>query len=145
MLWGTGEERTLLRLLEGALDVSEYTDHVDVVRGFSWRGSSKSEVMQEQIYELFRMLSGLLIAGNYKVRSAAAACQSANRALASCAYNRQARARAHGLMRCMLPPKLVHILMHTAPRRRAHRLARSRSLCTDSRAPVASAQTRALP
>jgi hypothetical protein len=62
-----GEERTLLRLLEGALDVSEYTDHVDVVRGFSWR-SSKTETMQEQIYELFRMLSGLLIAGSYKVR-----------------------------------------------------------------------------
>jgi hypothetical protein len=61
----SGEERTLLKLLEGALEVSEYTDKVDVVRGWGWR-NSKSDVIGEEISDFFKNLMGLLVAGNYQ-------------------------------------------------------------------------------
>lgn len=59
------EERVYLRLLEGALEVSEYTDKVDVVRGWSW-GNSKLETMREEMGDLLQQLLGLAVAGNYK-------------------------------------------------------------------------------
>ena len=59
------EERVYLRLLEGALEVSEYTDKVDVVRGWSWR-NSKTETIREEIGDLLQQLLGLAVAGNYK-------------------------------------------------------------------------------
>jgi hypothetical protein len=59
------DERVYLRLLEGALEVSEYTDKVDVARGWSWR-NSKHDVIREEIGDLLQLILGLQIAGNYK-------------------------------------------------------------------------------
>ncbi|EKX41270.1 hypothetical protein GUITHDRAFT_96082 [Guillardia theta CCMP2712] len=59
----SGEERTLLKLLEGALEVSEYTDKVDVVRGWSFR-NTKADVIREEIADLLQLLLGLIVAGN---------------------------------------------------------------------------------
>jgi hypothetical protein len=59
------EERVYLRLLEGALDVSEYTDKVDVVRGWGWR-NSKLDTIREEIGDLMQQLLGLAVAANYK-------------------------------------------------------------------------------
>ena len=47
------------------MQVSEYTDNVDIVRGFSFR-TSKQDVMKEEVADLFQLLSGLLVSGNYK-------------------------------------------------------------------------------
>ena len=55
------EERRLLRLLEAALSVSEYTDKVDIA---SWR--SKSARIHAQIKDICAILSGLVVAQNYK-------------------------------------------------------------------------------
>ncbi len=52
-----------------ALQVSEYTDNVDVVRGYSWR-TSKGEVIQQELDDVFRLLGGLLVAGDFKARRA---------------------------------------------------------------------------
>ena len=57
----TSEERRVLRLLEGALNVSEYTDKVDVL---SWR--SKSGRITTQIKDLCAILCGLTVAQNFK-------------------------------------------------------------------------------
>lgn len=57
----TMEERRLLRLLEAALSVSEYTDKVDIA---SWR--SKSARIHAQIKDICAILSGLVVAQNYK-------------------------------------------------------------------------------
>lgn len=55
------DERRLLRLLEAALSVSEYTDKVDIA---SWR--SKSARIHAQIKDICAILSGLVVAQNYK-------------------------------------------------------------------------------
>ena len=59
------QDRVYLRLLEGALEVSEYTDKVDVVRGWGWR-NSKQDTIRDQISDLLQLLLGLVVAGNYK-------------------------------------------------------------------------------
>ncbi|TFK77738.1 hypothetical protein K466DRAFT_508157, partial [Polyporus arcularius HHB13444] len=58
----TLEERKLLRLLEAALSVSEYTDKIDTI-GF---GLSKAKRIVHQIRELCAILSGLLLSADYK-------------------------------------------------------------------------------
>lgn len=55
-------ERKYLRLLEAALSVSEYTDKVDTI-GF---GLSKPKRIVQQIRELCAILSGLVLATDYK-------------------------------------------------------------------------------
>lgn len=56
------EERHILRLLEAALQVSEYTDRVDI---FSHK--SKSKRIVEQLKEMCSVLTGLVIASDLKV------------------------------------------------------------------------------
>ena len=58
----TLEERKFLRLLEAALNVSEYTDKIDTI-GF---GYSKPKRIVHQIRELCAILSGLVLAADYK-------------------------------------------------------------------------------
>ncbi|KDQ13400.1 hypothetical protein BOTBODRAFT_33707 [Botryobasidium botryosum FD-172 SS1] len=55
-------ERKLLRLLEAALSVSEYTDKVDILAF-----ASKPKRIVNQIRELCAILSGLLLAADYKL------------------------------------------------------------------------------
>ena len=57
------EERKYLRLVEAALSVSEYTDKVDTL-GF---GLSKAKRIVHQIRELCAILSGLVLAADYKL------------------------------------------------------------------------------
>ena len=54
----TEEERSMLRVLEGALSVSEYTDKVDVLRG----GGNRSSRITAQLVDTFAVLSGLMLA-----------------------------------------------------------------------------------
>ncbi|CAO3678604.1 unnamed protein product [Umbelopsis ramanniana] len=56
------EERIKLRLLEAALNVSEYTDKVDIISY-----SSKSKRIVAQIKDFCAILSGLVVAGDYKL------------------------------------------------------------------------------
>lgn len=56
------EERHLLRLLEAALQVSEYTDRVDIL---SYK--SKTKRIVEQLKEICSVLTGLVIASDVKV------------------------------------------------------------------------------
>ncbi|KAF8656060.1 hypothetical protein AX16_002796 [Volvariella volvacea WC 439] len=58
----TMKERVFLRLLEASLNVSEYTDKIDVL-GF---GLSKAKRIVHQIRELCAIMSGLLLAADYK-------------------------------------------------------------------------------
>src|SRR5882762_1898951 len=55
-------ERKYLRLLDAALQVSEYTDKIDTL-GF---GLSKSKRIVHQIRELCSILSGLVLSADYK-------------------------------------------------------------------------------
>ncbi|KAI0309587.1 hypothetical protein OF83DRAFT_1071831 [Amylostereum chailletii] len=55
-------ERKMLRLLDAALQVSEYTDKIDTL-GF---GLSKAKRIVHQIRELCAILSGLMLAADYK-------------------------------------------------------------------------------
>ncbi|KAI0065731.1 hypothetical protein BV25DRAFT_1797799 [Artomyces pyxidatus] len=55
-------ERKMLRLLDAALQVSEYTDKIDTL-GF---GLSKAKRVVHQIRELCAILSGLMLAADYK-------------------------------------------------------------------------------
>ena len=55
-------ERKYLRLLDAALQVSEYTDKIDTL-GF---GLSKARRIVHQIRELCAILSGLVLAADYK-------------------------------------------------------------------------------
>lgn len=57
----SSEERKLLRLVEAALSVSEYTDVVDVI---SSRGRAKSRI-HAQIRDLCSILTGLAVANDY--------------------------------------------------------------------------------
>jgi Protein of unknown function (DUF2009) len=56
-----GDERRILRLLEGALNVSEYTDKVDIL---SYR--NKSARVHAQIKDLCAILCGLTVAQDFK-------------------------------------------------------------------------------
>lgn len=56
-------ERKYLRLLEAALQVSEYTDKIDTL-GF---GLSKAKRIVHQIRELCAILSGLVLSADYKL------------------------------------------------------------------------------
>jgi hypothetical protein len=58
----TLSERKYLRLLEAALQVSEYTDKIDIF-GLS---SSKTKRIVHQIRELCAILSGLVLSADYK-------------------------------------------------------------------------------
>ena len=55
-------ERKMLRLLDAALQVSEYTDKIDTI-GY---GMSKAKRIVHQIRELCSILSGLMLAADYK-------------------------------------------------------------------------------
>ncbi|KAI7857971.1 hypothetical protein BDC45DRAFT_434863 [Circinella umbellata] len=55
------EERKMLRLLESALNVSEYTDHID-----NESHTSKAKRIVSQIKELCAVLTGLVLACDYK-------------------------------------------------------------------------------
>jgi len=55
-------ERKLLRLCEAALNVSEYTDKVDIL---TWK--SKTGRIHEQIRDICAILSGLAVAADYEV------------------------------------------------------------------------------
>ena len=57
----TGDERKLLRLLEAALNVSEYTDKIDILLY-----GNKNKRIVAQIKELCAILSGLVLAADYK-------------------------------------------------------------------------------
>ncbi|CAI2196236.1 16433_t:CDS:10, partial [Funneliformis geosporum] len=57
----TMEERKLLRLLEAALNVSEYTDKIDILTY-----SGKARRIVHQIKDLCSILSGLVVASDYK-------------------------------------------------------------------------------
>lgn len=56
-------ERKYLRLLDAALQVSEYTDKIDTL-GF---GLSKAKRIVHQIRELCAILSGLVLSADYKL------------------------------------------------------------------------------
>ena len=58
----TLSERKYLRLLEAALNVSEYTDKIDTI-GF---GLSKAKRIVQQIRELCAIMSGLVLSADYK-------------------------------------------------------------------------------
>lgn len=58
----TPDERHLLRLLEAALQVSEYTDRVDIL---SYK--SKAKRIVEQLKEVCSVLSGLVVASDMKI------------------------------------------------------------------------------
>ncbi|KAJ2671916.1 hypothetical protein GGI25_005305 [Coemansia spiralis] len=61
----TLKERKYLRLLEAALNVSEYTDKIDILMY-----SNKTKRIVAQIKELCAILSGLLLASDYKAGQA---------------------------------------------------------------------------
>lgn len=58
----THEERRLLRLLEAALNVSEYTDRIDI---FSYK--SKSKRIVAELKEICLILAGLVVAQDFKI------------------------------------------------------------------------------
>jgi hypothetical protein len=57
----TLEERKKLRLVEAALEVSDYTDKVDII---AW--SNKAQRIHAQIQDICAILSGLLVASDYR-------------------------------------------------------------------------------
>ena len=58
----TFPQRKLLRLCEATLNVSEYTDKVDIL---TWK--SKTGRIHEQIRDICAILSGLAVAADYEV------------------------------------------------------------------------------
>ena len=68
------EERRILRLLEGALNVSEYTDKVDVSQsdyGFMG-GSRREEIVGRHLNEVFALLLGLYVSTDFRAGNALA-------------------------------------------------------------------------
>lgn len=61
----TLEERKFLRLLEAALNVSEYTDKIDIVSN-----KDKLQRIKEQLRDICSILSGLVVANDYKLGQA---------------------------------------------------------------------------
>lgn len=59
-------ERRMLRLVEAALNVSEYTDKVDVAGG----SSTRVKRIHEQLKSLFAILCGLLVAEDFEAGKA---------------------------------------------------------------------------
>ena len=60
-------ERALLNVVEGALDVCEYTDNVDVTNRYGWGGSlNKHGTIKRELEEVFSLLAGLCISAKYK-------------------------------------------------------------------------------
>jgi len=57
----TVEERSLLRVLENALEVSEYTDNVDIFAGYR---KKKSDRMIENLVDMMNITLGLLVASD---------------------------------------------------------------------------------
>ena len=57
----TFEERKKLRLLEAALNVSDYTDKIDTIRTFG-----KLKRIKEQCEEICAILCGLFVAADYQ-------------------------------------------------------------------------------
>ena len=55
----TDEERSLLKILENALEVSEYTDNVDV-----FARSSKIDRIISSLVDMLSICSGLMVAKN---------------------------------------------------------------------------------
>ena len=71
-----------LKLLEGALDISEYTDKVDIASdSFGWRLGGKSSTMRTELTDVLSLVSGLLVAGNKssKSKSKSYECSIANK------------------------------------------------------------------
>lgn len=66
----TSEERTLLNMLEGLLEVSQYTDHVDVSFDYyGYRtsgGDKKTNIINKELSEVLDLICGLSIVGDYK-------------------------------------------------------------------------------
>ncbi|CAO3640758.1 unnamed protein product [Cunninghamella blakesleeana] len=58
------QERNMLRLLEAALNVSEYTDRIDIISY-----SNKPRRIIIQIEDICNIISGLLVSGDYKLGS----------------------------------------------------------------------------
>ncbi|KAI9302274.1 hypothetical protein BJ944DRAFT_167583 [Cunninghamella echinulata] len=58
------QERSMLRLLDAALNVSEYTDRIDIISY-----SNKSRRIVLQIEDICNIISGLLVSGDYKLGS----------------------------------------------------------------------------
>ena len=59
----TPDERAELRVLEGALSVSEYTDKVDVLSSFR---SNRAQRIQQQLADVFAVLLGLTVSATPK-------------------------------------------------------------------------------
>jgi len=68
----TDEERSLLRIIEGGLEISEYTDKVDVTSsmyGSYWSHSisKKVHLIEKELKEILGFISGLYVANNYSL------------------------------------------------------------------------------
>lgn len=65
----TSEERVLLNMLEGLLEVSQYTDHVDVSFDYyGWRtsgGGKKQGIIDKELRMVLNLVCGLCVAGDY--------------------------------------------------------------------------------
>jgi hypothetical protein len=66
----TDEERALLSILMGGLEISEYTDKVDVSNRmygsyFSYNIQGKSSVMKKEIADMISFITGLYVASNF--------------------------------------------------------------------------------
>jgi len=86
-------ERKYLRLLEAALTVSEYTDKVDILLPY---GKSKVKRIVAQIREICAVLSGLMLAADYKTGQGLfgmSSCPSETPLLVLFTYSRESRLR----------------------------------------------------